>query len=76
MQTDKITELEQRIENLESQLSFQDDTIESLNTALTTQQSQVMLMEAQLKAFAQKLKTLQPQDAVAALSDDTPPPHY
>ncbi|WP_111978019.1 SlyX family protein [Algibacillus agarilyticus] len=67
--------LENRIEELEMRLSFQEDTIEVLNKALSDQQEQLLLLDRQLHLVGQKMKSMQP-DAVAPMSQETPPPHY
>ncbi|MCU4676388.1 SlyX family protein [Catenovulum sp. 2E275] len=68
-------DLEQRIDNLESQLVFQEDTINSLNQALIDQQQQLITLQQQLSLFAKKVQQMQPE-SVAPLSEETPPPHY
>ncbi|NTS75683.1 SlyX family protein [Catenovulum sp. SM1970] len=68
--------LESRIEKLEMQLSFQDDTIETLNQALAAQQAQLLTMQEQLKLLAEKVKSSQTQSAVVSMAEETPPPHY
>ncbi len=69
------TELEQRLNDLESQVIFQEDTINSLNQALIDQQKQLMTLQKQLSLFAKKVQQMQP-DEIAPLSQETPPPHY
>ncbi|EWH10325.1 SlyX family protein [Catenovulum agarivorans DS-2] len=69
------THLHKRIDDLETQLAFQEDTIQSLNQALINQQLQISALEHNLGLLAKKLKGMQP-DAVASMSEETPPPHY
>ena len=68
-------QLENRINDLETQLAFQEDTIQALNQALVSQQTQISELEHTLRLLAKKLKGMQP-DAVASMSEETPPPHY
>ncbi|MEE8244762.1 MAG: SlyX family protein [Pseudomonadales bacterium] len=65
---------EQRIQDLEAKLTFQDDTLQTLNDALVEQQSRIDHLQATLKwllarARQQGFDELEP-------SDDLPPPHY
>ncbi|KII78586.1 SlyX family protein [Vibrio renipiscarius] len=70
-----ITELENRINDLECQLSFQEQTIESLNDALSQQQLLISKMQDQMKYVAGKVKNLDSSN-LADPSEETPPPHY
>ncbi|MEM1113815.1 MAG: SlyX family protein [Pseudomonadota bacterium] len=66
------------LEDLQSQLAFQEDTVQSLNDAVASQQQQLMLLQRQLELLKQR------QDEQAQLLDqasnsptgDEPPPHY
>lgn len=68
--------VEQRINDLEAQLVFQEDTINQLNDALVDQQNQLITLQRQLRLFAKKVQDMQPGDAVIPLSQEPPPPHY
>ncbi|AWB68418.1 SlyX protein [Saccharobesus litoralis] len=70
-----MSELERRVEELETKVSFQEDTIEQLNAALASQQEEMLILKKQLTLLAQRLTTLQP-DAVIPQSQEAPPPHY
>lgn len=73
--TDKIQELTTRVESLESQLSFQEDTIDQLNAEITALNLSQATLKRQIELLAQKFS----QDkgsAVADQSEETPPPHY
>lgn len=63
--------LEQRIDNLETQIIFQEDMIESLNQALIDQQDQLLTLQRQLTLFAKKVQAMQPE-AVGAQSQEPP----
>ncbi|WP_018691406.1 SlyX family protein [Algicola sagamiensis] len=67
--------LEARIVELESKVAFQEDTINRLNEALQAQQEQLLKMQRQVKLLAER-QTNAHTPAVAALSEETPPPHY
>lgn len=65
---------EERLQDLEAKLTFQDDMLQKLNDALVEQQSRVDHLEATLKCLAEQAR----QQGVDELdtSDDQPPPHY
>ncbi len=64
-----------RLEQLETRLSFQDDTIEQLNQEMTALGAETTRLKAQLSLMVKKLKELQPGE-VANQAEETPPPHY
>lgn len=64
-----------RLEQLETRLAFQDDTIEQLNQEITTQGIETARLKAQLSFMVKKLKEMQPSD-IASQADEPPPPHY
>ena len=67
--------LEDRIEELESRLAFQDDTIEQLNQALAMQQQDMDKLRHQMGLIATRMKEMVVSQ-VASQSEETPPPHY
>ncbi|MFM2486676.1 SlyX family protein [Celerinatantimonas yamalensis] len=67
--------LEARIEQLENQLTFQDDSIAQLNDAVTNQQWQIEKLTQQIKLLGDKLQQVQPSQ-IASQAEETPPPHY
>ncbi|EKO3786724.1 SlyX family protein [Vibrio harveyi] len=74
--TDKIIQqLEARINDLECQLAFQEQTIEDLNDALSQQQLQITKMLDQMKYVVGKVKNMDSSN-LADPSEETPPPHY
>ncbi len=72
---DKSQALAERIEALESQLAFQEDTIEQLNSEITTLNLEQATMRRQIELLAQKISQ-QKGSLVASEKDETPPPHY
>ncbi|HHF3119488.1 TPA: SlyX family protein [Vibrio alginolyticus] len=70
-----IQQLEARINDLECQLAFQEQTIEDLNGALSQQQLQITKMLDQMKYVVGKVKNMDSSN-LADPSDETPPPHY
>lgn len=64
-----------RMDELETKVTFQENTIEQLNQALIEQQFIIDKMQLQLRYLAQKLKDMQPSN-IATQAEETPPPHY
>ena len=70
-----MNEIENRITELEAKLSFQEDTIETLNEELKAHQQRLAKMQRQIELLAEKMKEgrdpgLMPQH------QEPPPPHY
>ncbi|KJY81593.1 protein SlyX-like protein [Vibrio galatheae] len=70
-----IEQLESRINDLECQLAFQEQTIDSLNDALSQQQLLITKMQDQMKYVVGKVKNIDSSN-LADPSEETPPPHY
>ncbi|GAA5648537.1 MULTISPECIES: SlyX family protein [Vibrio] len=70
-----VQQLEQRINDMECQLAFQEQSIEELNAALSQQQLLISKMQEQMKFMVGKLKTMDTSQ-LADPSEETPPPHY
>lgn len=74
--TDKrVEQLESRVNDLECQLAFQEQTIEELNDALSQQQLLITKMQDQMKYVVGKVKNMDSSN-LADTSQETPPPHY
>ena len=63
------------IEQLQMKLSFQEDTIESLNQALIEQQKQMDDLQYQVKRLVSKINAIEPSN-MASEKEEMPPPHY
>ncbi|HAS3875236.1 TPA: SlyX family protein [Vibrio cholerae] len=70
-----LTQLQERIEDLECKLAFQEQTIETLNDALTQQQLLLSKMQDQMKYVVGKVKNMD-TSTLAEPAHETPPPHY
>ncbi len=68
-----IQTLSERIDVLETRLTFQDVTIETLNNTITAQWSKIDALTRQLASLRE---CLQEAEAHAPGAADEPPPHY
>ncbi|MCG7496952.1 SlyX family protein [Vibrio sp. Of7-15] len=71
----ETTKLQEKIDDLECRLAFQEQTIEELNDALSQQQLLINLMQDQMKYVVGKVKNMDTSN-LADPSEETPPPHY
>ena len=67
--------MENRLEELETRIAFQEASIEELTRTTLAQQQAIENLQAQLDYLKSLLKDLTPS-AVAPRSEETPPPHY
>lgn len=75
MSIEQTKRLQARLDELETRVAFQDDTIQSLNDALGQQQIALDKMRRSLELLAKRqaeMVTLMPGDT----AEDQPPPHY
>lgn len=66
--------LEARVTDLESQLAFQDDTIQALSDVLATQQRAVERLQLQMTALLKRQEEMAGQ--FETFEEEAPPPHY
>ncbi|MCE6979920.1 hypothetical protein EI534_21565 [Pseudomonas frederiksbergensis] len=66
--------LEDRVTDLESQLAFQDDTIQTLNDVLAAQQHVVERLQLQMTALIKRQEEMVGQ--FESFEEEAPPPHY
>ena len=67
--------LARRVEELETQLSFQDELNESLNTIVAKQDGKNNELKRQFSIFSERLKDIGDGAGSAQAQDETPP-HY
>ena len=67
-------DIDERINDLQSRLAFQDDTIQALNDALVAQQRVLERLQLQVELLARRQEEVNAQFGLA--EDETPPPHY
>ena len=71
----RVEQLESRVNDLECQLAFQEQTIEELNDALSQQQLLLSKMQDQMKYVVSKVKNMDTSN-VENPANEPPPPHY
>jgi SlyX protein len=69
----EIRTLSDRIDALEIRLSYQDETIETLNKTITSQWQQIDALTRQVAGLNERL---QETEASTPGATDEPPPHY
>ncbi|SUZ52755.1 uncharacterized protein METZ01_LOCUS5609 [marine metagenome] len=62
-----------RIEDLETKLTFQEDTIQKLNDVIVTCQTRVDELDAIIRMLMEQVRTA---EHIIKPEDETPPPHY
>jgi len=67
--------LVKRVDELESQLAFQDELIESLNSTVARQDRELLELKHQLGRLSERLKEIGDASPGDAPQDETPP-HY
>lgn len=70
-----MSELENRIIELETRLAFQEDNIETLSNTVANQQQTIDNLTVMIKHVNQQLKTL-PSEIGSDVANEPPPPHY
>ncbi|MBE0366518.1 SlyX family protein [Pseudoalteromonas aurantia] len=70
-----MTDLENRVMELEAKVSFQDDTIDTLNDELQTHQKRLAKMQRQIELIGEKMKETS-ESGIIPQHQEPPPPHY
>ncbi len=69
------TAMQDRIEELETRIAYQEAAIEELTSTSLAQQQRIEELQAQIDFLKSLVKEMAPS-AVAPMSEETPPPHY
>ena len=69
-----LKELGARIDELEARLTFQDDTIETLNATITAQWNQIEALTRQVVTLSDRLR--EAEASMPKPANEPPPPHY
>ena len=67
--------MEDRLAELETRVTFQDQTIQELNEVVTRQQAQIDRLAKEVAVLRSHLAGLAPS-AVIPAEEEKPPPHY
>ena len=67
-------DLKARIAELETQLAFQDDLLQSLNQVVIRQEEQLLVMIGELKSLREQVAAL--SSVSGKTNNEAPPPHY
>lgn len=70
-----VENLVKRIDELESQLAFQDELIESLNSTVARQDRELLELKHQLGRLSERLQEIGDASSGGPPQDETPP-HY
>ncbi|GIU21970.1 protein SlyX [Shewanella schlegeliana] len=70
-----LDNLENRVEELEMKIAFQDGTIEELNLQVIKLNNLLAYQQEQLKLLLNRVQAVEPSN-MASQADETPPPHY
>ena len=69
-------ELQLHIDELESKLAFQEDTVNSLSNELLEHQKRIDRLSQQVMLLAEKLRNLPDDQGILRPEEEPPPPHY
>lgn len=69
-------ELSKRVDDLESQLAFQEQTIDELNQLVTQQSHELTTFKRHLQLLASRLSQMRDQQSENTTIVDEKPPHY
>lgn len=71
---DEIADLREQVEDLQSRLAFQEDTINALDSVVARQQRQIESLQALCEGQKMRLEELSTELEKGLV--DQPPPHY
>ncbi len=66
----------QKIIDIETRFSFQEDTLNTLNDIVTKQQLQIDILEKTCKSLVDRVRNLSATDNQGTEAVDEKPPHY
>ncbi|SHE70153.1 SlyX protein [Microbulbifer donghaiensis] len=75
-QEQKLAALSARVDELESRLAFQEDTLAQLNDVIAAQDSQIRALAAALRELGEKYGDLSFEMQGGSKASDEKPPHY
>lgn len=76
MSAEDQQQLAARVDELETRLSFQEDTLAQLNDVITSQDAQIRALVGRVKEMTDKYQDLSFDMQKGATHGDEKPPHY
>ena len=73
--TDSLESLARRVEELETQLAFQDELIESLNTTIVKQDAEILELKRHFSVLSERMKDIGDAAGGGQIQHEVPP-HY
>lgn len=74
--SDEIGRLNARVDELETRLAFQEDTLTQLNDVIAAQDAQLRALLGRVKDVAEKYRDLSYEMQKGGKPEDEKPPHY
>lgn len=74
----RVSELEEKVHQLEIHQAYQDETVDQLNHLVAKQQQDINEFKHQLKVLSEFLRNMKSETGsqIKLPSEETPPPHY
>ncbi|MFC3150500.1 SlyX family protein [Litoribrevibacter euphylliae] len=63
-----------KVEDLESRLAFQEDTLETLNKVIIEQQKEIEKLNTYVRILKDKISSV--ENSITTPDNEAPPPHY
>ncbi|MEH6552089.1 MAG: SlyX family protein [Pseudomonadales bacterium] len=70
------SKVQAQLDDLQSQLAFQEDALSALERGSAAQQKQIDFMQRMLAEVVESLRSLRESTGSGGDMDDQPPPHY
>jgi SlyX protein len=67
---------QERIDELETRVAFQEDTLDKLNSIVSSQEIEIQKLTRMMKVFSQQVKNISIDMPTSRPEDEPPPPHY
>ncbi|GLQ31212.1 SlyX family protein [Litoribrevibacter albus] len=63
-----------KVEDLETRLAFQEDTLETINKIVIEQQKEIEKLHSYIRILKDKISSV--ESSIPLAENDAPPPHY
>ena len=75
--TEQLNQLQDAVDDLQMRVLFQEDTLQSLNEVISTQDQQIAALQEQVRFLAEKYKSVSYSlEQSQSTPNDDRPPHY